>query len=165
MFSMGGRSFTKQIAETTGTDFDTAEVYKLDPYNPEYDQHLKDQINSAINRNLSVWLSGVEVTLEDFDIKGSMPKSIVLCGGGASLSALQEIMAISDWYKNLPFARRPVIYLLNTADLPDVVYSQKSKLDHSFMTALGLLRVGYDTLITSPEDNSLKAKFNRLLQK
>ena len=165
MFSMGGRSFTKQIAEATGTDFDTAEDYKLDPYNAEYDQHLKDQINAAINRNLSVWLAGVEVALEDFEIKGPMPKSILLCGGGASLAALQEIMATSDWYKNLPFSRRPVIYLLNTADLPDMKYSQKSKLDHSFMTALGLLRVGYDTLITSPEDNSIKAKFNKLLQK
>ncbi|MBO7560917.1 rod shape-determining protein [Candidatus Saccharibacteria bacterium] len=165
MFSMGGRSFTKQIAEATGTDFDTAEEYKLNPYNDEFDQHLKDQINSAINRNLSVWLSGVEVALEDFDIKGTLPKSVVLCGGGASLSALQEIMAISDWYKDLPFARRPVIYLLNTADLPDVIYSQKTKLDHSFMTALGLLRVGYDTLITSPEETGIKAKFNKLLQK
>ncbi len=165
MFSMGGRSFTKQIAEATCVDFDTAEEYKLNPYSQEYDQHLKDQINNAINRNLNVWLSGVEVALEDFDVKGTMPKSVILCGGGASLSALQEIMAISDWYKNLPFARRPVIYLLNTADLPDIIYSQKSKLDHSFMTALGLLRVGYDTLITSPEETGIKAKFNKLLQK
>ncbi len=165
MFSMGGRSFTKQIAEATGTDFDTAEAYKLDPYNSEYDQHLKDQINAAINRNLTVWLAGVEVALEDFETKGTLPKSIILCGGGASLSALQEMMAISDWYTNLPFARRPVIYLLNTADLPDIKYKQKTKLDHSFMTALGLLRVGYDTLITSPEDNGIKAKFNKLLQK
>jgi hypothetical protein len=94
----------------------------------------------------------------------------MLCGGGASLSLLQEELAISDWYTNLPFSRRPVIHLIDVNELPDLDIERlnveaTSELDHSFATALGLLRVGVDTLAGAPEENKLKAKIAKLLQK
>ena len=36
--------------------------------------------------------------------------------------------------------------------------------DHTFVTAMGLLRVGYDTIIGSQDGNSLVEKVNRLLK-
>ena len=36
--------------------------------------------------------------------------------------------------------------------------------DHTFITAMGLLRVGYDTLVGSGEGDSIRDKFNRLLK-
>lgn len=164
MFSIGGRSFTHQIAESLGVDFDTAEKYKLDFDSGKLDDHVKAKVESAISRNLSVWLTGVEVALEDFDNVGSLPKSVLLCGGGASLSLIQETLAISDWYQNLAFSRRPVIHLLDVAELPSLINEQDFPLDHSFATALGLLRVGVDTLAGAPEENKLKAKIAKLLQ-
>ena len=89
----------------------------------------------------------------------------MLCGGGAGLSLLQEELAVSDWYKGLPFSRRPVINLIDVADLPDLILPEDSTLDHSFATALGLLRVGTDTLAGAPEENKLRAKISKLLQK
>ena len=38
------------------------------------------------------------------------------------------------------------------------------ELDHTFVTAMGLLRVGMDTLVGVPENGSLKAKLSRLLK-
>ena len=38
------------------------------------------------------------------------------------------------------------------------------ELDYTFITALGLLRVGMDTLVGVPENGSLKAKLSRLLK-
>ena len=38
-------------------------------------------------------------------------------------------------------------------------------LDHSFATALGLLRVGIDTLAGAPEENKIISKISKLLQK
>ena len=170
MFSIGGRSFTHQIAESLGVDFDTAETYKLDFDSGKLDDRVKSKVETAISRNLSVWLTGVEVALEDFENMGSLPRNVLLCGGGASLSLLQEELAISDWYTNLPFSRRPVIHLIDISELPDLVTEHLnieglSTLDHSFATALGLLRVGVDTLAGAPEENKLRAKIAKLLQK
>ena len=170
MFSIGGKSFTHQIAGSLGVDFDTAEQYKLDYDTTKLDDRVKAKVETAISRNLSVWLTGVEVALEDFNSFGSLPRNVLLCGGGASLSLLQEELAISDWYKDLPFSRRPVIHLIDVAELPDLDTAKlnvegASLLDHSFATALGLLRVGTDTLAGAPEENKLRAKISKLLQK
>lgn len=165
MFSIGGRSFTHQIAESLGVDFDTAEEYKLQYDTGKLDDHIKAKVESAISRNLSVWLTGIEVALEEFENTSSLPRKILLCGGGASLSLLQETMALSDWYKTLPFTRRPVIHLIDVAELPDLIIKPDFELDHSYATALGLLRVGVDTLAGAPEEHSLRAKISKLLQK
>lgn len=170
MFGIGGRSFTHQIAEALGVDFETAENYKLDYDTGKLDDRIKSKIETAISHNLSVWLTGVEVALEEFQEMGSLPRNVLLCGGGASLSPLQETLAVSDWYKTLPFSRRPVIHLMDVAELPDLNTDKlnvegMSMLDHSFATALGLLRVGTDTLASAPEENKLMAKISKLLQK
>ena len=166
MFGIGGRSFTHQIAEALGVDFDTAEQYKLDYDTGKLDDRVKSKIETAISHNLSVWLTGVEVALEDFESVGSLPRNILLCGGGASLSLIQEKLAISDWYQELPFSRRPIIHLMDVAELPNLIVDEDetTTLDHSFATALGLLRVGVDTLTSAPEENKLKARIAKLLQ-
>ncbi len=162
MFSIGGRSFTHQIAKGLGVDFDTAEEYKTDLEN--LDEPLKKKVEAAISKNIKVWISGIEVALEDFNIVEVLPRNILLCGGGASLSTLQESLAVSDWYKALPFARRPIINIIDVNTLPDILYKTKTTIDHSYATALGLLRVGVDTLAGCPEEEGLKAKLSKLLQ-
>ena len=165
MFSIGGRSFTHQIEEALGVDYETAEKYKLDYDTGKLDDAVKAKVETALSRNLSVWFTGVEVALEDFESLGSFPRNIILCGGGAGLSLLQEQLATSDWYDGLPFSRRPVINLLDINGLPNLILGDVAKeLDYSFATALGLLRVGTDTLEGAPEDKGLKAKFAKLLQ-
>ena len=94
-----------------------------------------------------------------------MPQQVLLCGGGAGLAEIQETLATSDWYEGLPFSRRPIINLLDINGLPNLILGDHAKeLDHSFATALGLVRVGTDTLEGAPEEKGLKAKFAKLLQ-
>lgn len=165
MFSIGGRSFTHQIEESLGVDYETAEKYKLDYDSGKLDDAKKAKIETALSRNLSVWFTGIEVALEDFDSLGTLPRNVMLCGGGAGLSVLQEKLATSDWYEGLPFSRRPIINLLDINGLPNLILGDHAKeLDHSFATALGLVRVGTDTLEGSPEEKGLRAKFAKLLQ-
>ena len=163
MFSIGGRSFTHQIAESLGVDFATAEKYKLDYDSGNLDDALKAKVETAITRNLSVWLTGVEVALENYTA-GSLPRSVLLCGGGAGLSVLQEKLALSDWYTRLPFSRRPVVNLIDIATLPGLIIPEDITVDYSYATALGLLRVGVDTLAGAPEKSKLKSKINKILQ-
>ena len=96
MFGIGGRSFTHQIAETLDIDFETAEKYKLAIKNPaKVPADIKDKMLIAIRRNLAVWLSGVEITLEEFNLTDMLPNKILLCGGGAGLNELQDVLGIT----------------------------------------------------------------------
>lgn len=164
MFSIGGRSFTHQIAEALGIDFDTAEEYKLALESDKIDPSLHKKIYSALSRNLAVWLSGVELTLEEFNVSEMLPSRILLCGGGAGLIILQEALATTDWFSKLSFSRRPVIHLVEALDIPGIYNTTSTKLDHSYITALGLLRVAMDTLESSEESTGIRAKLTKLLQ-
>lgn len=190
MFGIGGRSFTHQIATKTGLDYDTAEAIKLQIGGVSLDQltlrHREEtvaeaehkneiqtilatperakKINKAISDNVEVWLGGVVVALEDFPLVEALPTKILLCGGGAGLSALQEELATSDWYTDLPFSRRPLVHLLDDVDIPGIENSTEENLDYSFITAFGLLRVAIDTLAGTDEPTGLRAKLAKLLQ-
>lgn len=165
MFNIGGRSFTHQIAETLDVDFETAEKYKLSIKNPaKVPADLRDKMLGAINRNLAVWLSGVEITLEEFNLSEILPNKILLCGGGAGLTELQDVLATTDWFKGLPFSRRPIIHLVESSDIPGINNQTQVTLDHSYITALGLLRVALDTLAGIPEEDGVRGKLAKLLQ-
>lgn len=165
MFGIGGRSFTHQIAEALNVDFDTAESYKLSINNPtKVPADLRETMLLAIQRNLAVWLSGVQITLEEFTLTEMLPNKILLCGGGAGLSELQEVLSQTDWFKSLPFARRPIIHLVNSRDIPGIKNLTDVTLDHSYVTALGLLRVALDTLVGAPESSGLRGKLAKLLE-
>lgn len=190
MFGIGGRSFTHQIATKTGLDYDTAEAVKLQIGGVSLDQltlmHRDEtvaeaerrneiqtilstperarKINKAISDNIEVWLGGVTVALEDFPLIEALPTKILLCGGGAGLSALQEELATNNWYTDLPFSRRPLVHLLDDVDIPGIENSTDEDLDYSFITAFGLLRVAIDTLAGTDEPTGLRAKLAKLLQ-
>lgn len=190
MFGIGGRSFTHQIATRTGLDYDTAEAVKLQLGGVSLDQltlkHKEEtvaeaekkneiqqilatperakKINTAISDNIEVWLGGVAVALEDFPLVEALPTKILLCGGGAGLASLQESLATSDWYIDLPFSRRPLVHLLDDVDIPGIENTTPEDLDYSFITAFGLLRVAIDTLAGTDEPAGLRAKLAKLLQ-
>ena len=190
MFGIGGRSFTHQIATRTGLDYDTAEAVKLQLGGVSLDQltlkHKEEtvaeaekkneiqqilatperakKINTAISDNIEVWLGGVAVALEDFPLVEALPIRILLCGGGAGLASLQEALATSDWYTDLPFSRRPLVHLLDDVDIPGIENATTEDLDYSFITAFGLLRVAIDTLSGTDEPAGLRAKLAKLLQ-
>ncbi len=164
MFGIGGRSFTHQIAESLGVDFNTAEEFKLNPSSLDLNENAREKMEGAIINNLEVWISGVQLALEDFDLLEVLPNKILLCGGGAGLVPLQELLATADWYIDLPFSRRPVVHLVDSSDLPGVVNRSTAELDHSFVTAVGLLRVALDTLAGAPDEGGIRAKLTKVLQ-
>ena len=164
MFSLGGRSFTRQIAQRLGLSLEDAEKLKLLSESPNMKPELHKKYQAAIKRNLEVWQSGVELAIEEFDQIETLPGQILLCGGGAGLAEIQDVLATGDWYKNLPFARRPVVNLIDAETIEGIENATDRELDHTFITAMGLLRVGMDTLIGVPENSSFRAKLSKLLK-
>jgi cell division protein FtsA len=164
MFGLGGRAFTHQISTSLGLENADAEKLKIHFEDPRLKPELKEKLDAAIARTLDVWLSGVEVALEEFTAVETLPPRILLCGGGAGLPSIPELLAIGDWYKDLAFSRRPVVHLLDPADVVGITNSTDYELDHTFITAMGLLRVGLDTLVGTVSGTGVRAKLARLLR-
>ena len=165
MFGIGGRAFTKTIATELDLNFPEAENLKLQ-LSQENDllSEQKDEASVAIDKTLEVWLDGVELALSEFTSLDHLPKRILLCGGGASLKPLIGILEEQDWYKELPFTRRPTVELISPNQVIDIKDATGEVTDHTLITALGLLRVGYDTILGSEgRTNKIKEKFNKIL--
>ncbi len=145
-FGIGGRSFTHQISERLGVDLEAAEQLKLHQDDERLDPMIRKKLDKTIASTVEVWLSGVELALESFTNVESLPTKILLAGGGASLIDIPEILATSDWYLNLPFARRPIVNLIDPAYIEGIENHTDFPLDHTFITALGLLRIALDSI-------------------
>lgn len=164
MFGIGGRSFTRTIMTDMDLTYNDAEKLKLHLGHEQIKASVKKQAEAAIDKTLDVWISGVELALSEFDSVDHLPNRILLCGGGASLPQLVDALSKRDWYKDLPFTKKPTVHHIQPEEVIGIKDETGSVTDHTFITAMGLLRVGYDTIVGSSEGDSIKDKVNRLLR-
>lgn len=164
MFGIGGRSFTRTIASEMDLSYNDAEKLKVNLESPQIKASVKKQADAAIEKTLDVWLNGVELALSEFDSVDHLPNRILLCGGGASLSELVDALSEREWWKELPFTRKPTIHHIAPTEVVGITDTTGGVKDHTFITAMGLLRVGYDTMVGSSDTDSIKEKLNRILR-
>jgi cell division protein FtsA len=164
MFGIGGRSFTQTIASDMNLSYKDAEKLKVNIDHEQMKPTVKKDVNEAIDKTLEVWIAGVELALSEFDSVDHLPNRILLCGGGSSLDKLVHVLEGAVWHKDLPFTKKPIVQHINPNEVLGVSDTTGDVSDHTFITAMGLLRVGYDTLVGSGEGDSIKEKFNRLLK-
>jgi len=164
MYGIGGRSFTQTIAGDMNLPYKDAEKLKVNIGHEQIKASVKKEVEEAIDKTLEVWTAGFELALSEFDSVDHLPNRILLCGGGSSLEALVTALNGSAWHKDLPFTKKPTVHHINPSEVIGVVDTTGDVNDHKFITAMGLLRVGYDTLLGSGEGDSIKEKFNRLLK-
>lgn len=164
MFGIGGRSFTRTIANEMNLSYNDAEKLKVNIHSEKIKASVVKEANTAIDKTLDVWLAGVELALSEFDSVDHLPNRILLCGGGASLEPLVEALSTRDWYKELPFTKRPTVQHIHPSEVVGITDTTGAANDHTFITAMGLLRVGYDTMVGSSEADTIKEKLNRILR-
>lgn len=164
MFGIGGRSFTRTIASDMDLNYTDAEKLKVNLDSDKIKPSVAKEANAAIDKTLEVWLAGVELALSEFDSVDHLPNRILLCGGGASLSKLMSALSERDWYKSLPFTKRPTVHHISPEEVVGIRDSTGAANDHTFITAMGLLRVGYDTIVGSGSEDTIKEKLNRILR-
>lgn len=166
MFGIGGRAYTRSVERDLDIDFEKAEMLKLAVESHKIPEHKRKQIHDALGKTLEVWLSGVELGLQEFTKLDHLPNKILLCGGGSSLDMLMDELASTDWYKNLPFTRKPEVQHIEPDEVVGIVDKTGSVTDHTYITAMGLLRVGLDTITQQKPgatSGSIKERINRLL--
>ncbi len=164
MFGIGGRSFTRTIASDLDLNYQDAEKLKVNIDDSSIKASVAKQVNESLDKTLEVWLNGVELALSEFDAIDHLPPKILLCGGGASLSKLMEALESEPWHKDLPFTRKPTVQRIKPEEVAGITDITGSVNDHTFITAMGLLRVGYDTIVGSSGNDTIKDKLNRMLR-
>lgn len=167
MFGIGGRAFTRAIERELGTDFEKAEKMKVNISDSTMPARQKEAVSKILDKTCDVWVSGVELALSDFSDLEHIPHRILLCGGGASLDNLTAALKETNWYADVPFTRKPTIALITPDQVVDIKDMTGDVTDHTFVTAMGLLRVGADTLQQQKDGGSggtLKERIDRILK-
>jgi cell division protein FtsA len=165
MFGIGGRAFTHAIERALNVDFTRAEALKIGLSSGQTAHQHKAAVEKALQKTLNVWINGVDLALSEFDKLDHLPHQILLCGGGSSLDMLIDKLENNDWHKNLPFTRKPQIKHIKPDEVVGIKDATDSIHDHTLITAMGLLRVGMDTLGNGDATNaSIKDKVNKLLR-
>jgi cell division protein FtsA len=166
MFGIGGRAFTHSIERELDVSFTKAESIKLNTNAGKVIAAQKKDVEKALTKTLNVWTSGVELALAEFSKLDHLPHRVLLCGGGSSLDMLMNQLEESNWYKDLPFTKKPVVQHIKPEEVIGITDSTGDITDHTYITAMGLLRVGMDTLNSGAgaSDNSFKDKVNKVLR-
>jgi cell division protein FtsA len=167
MFGIGGRAYTRAIERDLNVAFNTAEELKVGLADGKVSDGKRAAVEGALNKTLDVWMSGVELALGEFDKLDHLPHKLLLCGGGSSLDLLMDKLTDSDWYTKLPFARKPAVQHLQPGQVVGIVDKTGDVTDHTYITAMGLLRVGLDTLqfaAGADATSSIRAKIDKVLK-
>ncbi len=167
MFGIGGRAYTRSVERDLGVNFLQAEKLKLGLSDHTVPKQKISTVEEALKKTLEVWTSGVELALGEFQQLDHLPHKLLLCGGGSSLDLLMDKLEQTNWYSDLPFTRKPVVQHIQPTQVVGIVDKTGSVTDHTFITAMGLLRVGLDTLQqqdSSFSSESIRQRIDRLLR-
>jgi cell division protein FtsA len=114
MLALGGRAFTKGVAERFNLSFQRAEAVKLGGEAESVDQTALDEV---LAEDAAIWLRGVALMIDDLAEGELLPGRVYLCGGGAELPQVAGVLNDGDWWRKLPFARRPEVVALTPDDV------------------------------------------------
>jgi cell division protein FtsA len=163
MFGIGGRAYTHAVERDLSVTFKQAEELKVGLSTNRVQASHRPAIEAALGKTADVWIGGIELALSEFTKLDHLPHRMFLCGGGSSLDLLMDKLEDTDWYKALPFTRKPSVHHIQPGQVSGITDSTGKVNDHTFITAMGLLRVGMDTMQVSGGESSIRDKIDRML--
>jgi cell division protein FtsA len=164
MFGIGGRAYTRAIERDLGVTFEQAEVLKVGLSGDKVPTQKRPAIEKVLGKTADTWTAGIELALAEFPKLDHLPHRMFLCGGGSSLDMLIERLEDTNWYKQLPFTRKPTINRIRPEQVVGITDTTGKVNDHTFITAMGLLRVGLDTLqLSASSSGTIREKLDRML--
>jgi cell division protein FtsA len=156
MFALGGRAFTKSIADRLDLPFPRAEALKVD-YARGLEVDRRQDISNIIGEDVRVWSAGVELVMEELSGGDLLPGRIFLCGGGSRLPEIRDGLIAESFWKQMPFARPPEVTVLSPDQIDTVVDATDLLVDQQDVTPLGLAYQAIELQTTAdPLDVALK---------
>lgn len=163
MFAIGGRSFTKRIANALNVSFDEAEELKLKYSAGDLDEKREKIIKDALKTDIEVWISGVELALAEFDQLDHLPPRILLCGGGSALPEIKQVLSESEWYKACAFAKKPSVSFIDPSEVNRVIDSTGKLNSPQDITPMGLANLGLDIVGSQGLGENILQRLSRTL--
>ncbi len=156
MFALGGRAFTKSIADRMDLPFPRAEALKVD-YARGLPVDRRDEVAEIIGDDVTVWAAGVELVMEELAAGEMLPSRIHLCGGGSRLPEIQAAIASERFWKRLPFARPPEVSIMSPDQVASLTDATQLLVDQQDVTPLGLAHEAIELHTTvDPLDAALR---------
>jgi cell division protein FtsA len=160
MLALGGRAFTKSIADRLGLPFSRAEALKID-YARGLQVDDREVVATTVAADVDVWLTGVDLMVGELSGGEMLPSRIYLCGGGSRLPEVSAGLQSERFWKQLPFSRPPEVIAM-TPDLVETITDETQLLvDQQDVTPMGL---AYQAIELQFADDPLDTALRRVLR-
>ena len=160
MFALGGRAFTKSLADRLDLPFARAEQVKVD-HARGLPVEEAEEVDRILTEDTQVWAAGVELVLEELAGGDLLPGRLYLCGGGSRLPHLVRALKDPSFVKRLPFARPPEVAIMEPSEVSSVVDATKLLVDQQDVTPMGLAHQAIEMAST---ESQLDAVLRRVLR-
>jgi cell division protein FtsA len=160
MFALGGRAFTKSLADRLDLPFPRAESLKVD-YARGLPVDARDEVARIVSEDVRVWAAGVELVMEELAGGDMLPSRIYLCGGGSRLPEIPAALAAETFWKAMPFARPPEVTVITPDQIETVIDATALLVDQQDVTPLGL---AYQAIELQTTEDALDVALRRVLR-
>jgi cell division protein FtsA len=160
MFALGGRAFTKSLADRMDLPFARAEALKVD-YARGIDVERNDEVARIVSEDVAVWAAGVELVMEELSGGDLLPGRIFMCGGGSALPEVRSALKRDEFYRHLPFSRPPEVTLMEPSQIEAMTDETHLLVDQQDVTPIGL---AYQAIELQTSDDPLDAALRRVLR-
>jgi cell division protein FtsA len=160
MFALGGRAFTKSIADKLDLPFPRAEALKVD-YARGLTVDRREEVATIVKDDVEVWAAGVELVMEELAATEMLPARIHLCGGGSRLPEVRDALASERFWKRLPFARPPEVSVMSPGDVESIADATDLLVDQQDVTPLGL---AFQAIELQTSEDALDGALRRVLR-
>lgn len=158
MFALGGRAFTKRLAQEFQLSFEVAEKMKLDYASGQLKPEDAERVATLFADDCRIWLGGVELSLIEFAETDLLPSRIFLCGGGSALPGIKQALLTQEWAGTLPFSKPPQVSFLQPKDVVSIVDTTGELNNPQDMTPIGLAHLA---LLDSIEEEKMLSSILR----
>jgi cell division protein FtsA len=164
MFTLGGKMFSKRLAQSLNISFREAEDIKIAYSNDKLERQSHRIVREAMQSDCDVWLSGVVLTLEEFDKIDVLPSKILLSGGAAHLPEIREVLETREWVKSLPFVKKPQINFLHPKMITNLSDETKTLNSQEDAVIMSLSNLGLNFMGEEELPSKVLKKVVRLMQ-
>jgi cell division protein FtsA len=125
------------------------------------------RVAEFIKNEVSVWISGVELALEEFTQSDRfsdnklLPSKMYLCGGGSLLPDLKKALEDKTWSKELPFAKAPEVQYIKPEQVSNIIDGTDSLRSTQDVTPMALANLALDLIGT---ESPVSGTVNKILK-
>jgi cell division protein FtsA len=155
MFAFGGRTFTKELTNVLSLDYRHAEQRKLKYSDKDLNKELAREVQKIMYPVAKLWMKTLKAALYSCDDVDTFPNQIYLCGGGALLPEIKEVMLEFPWKKYLPFPIVPRIDYFTPQKLHNII-DHSGDLKYIFdITPAALAKFAYDNEVNKSKNTAI----------